>query len=89
VPAGGVVVAAEGVADEDGVVARGVEGAVGFVAEGEGGEGLTAAESKGFEMDEIARGHEADLAGRKVARRRVRGGSGGQGVDLVSHRAGE
>ena len=89
VPAGGVVVAAEGVADEDGVVARGVEGAVGFVAEGEGGEGLTAAERKGFGMNEIARGHEADLAGRKVARRRVRGGSGGQGVDLVSHRAAE
>jgi hypothetical protein len=40
-------------------------------------------------MDEITRRHEADLAGRKVARRCVRGGGGGQGVDLVNHRAAE
>jgi hypothetical protein len=67
-----VVVAAEGVADEHGVVARGVERAVGLVAKREAGEDLAAAERERFPVDEIARSNEADVAGREVARRDLR-----------------
>ena len=71
VEAGAVVVAAEGVADEDGVVAGGVEAAVGFVAEGETGEDAAVVAAEGLGGPVVARGHEADFA-------RFGGGGGGR-----------
>jgi len=58
-----VVVAAERMADEDGVVARGVEPAVGFVAQGKTGEHLAALKGEGRGTDEVMRLNQADLAG--------------------------
>ena len=78
------MVAAEGVADEDGVVAGGVEGAVGLVAEGETGELLAVFEGERARVNEVLGRDEADVVGREVARggrKRRRGVSGG----LVGH----
>ena len=63
VPTSAVVIAAESMANEDGVVAGGVQRAVGFVAELETGNALAAAEGERMRVDEIARRYEADLAG--------------------------
>ena len=86
VPTGAVVIAAESMANEDGVVAGGVQRAVGFVAELEAGNALAAAEGERLRVDEISGRYEADLAGREVPRRGFRAGCGWQRVDVVSHR---
>lgn len=78
VEAGAVVVAAEGVADEDGVVAGGVEAAVGFVAKGKTGEDAAIVAGEGFGGPVVARGHEADFA-------RFGGGGGGRILGGVVH----
>jgi len=62
VDAGAVVVAREGVADEDGVGAGGVQATVGFVAEGEAGEGGAVVAGEGLGSGEVAGLDEADLA---------------------------
>lgn len=49
-----MVIAAEGMANEDGVVAGGVQRTVGFVAELETGNALAAAEGERLRVDEIA-----------------------------------
>ncbi len=73
VDAGAVVVAGEGVADEDGVVGGGVEAAVGLVAQGETREHVAVVAGEGLGAGEIARLDEADLAG-------FGGGGGGKVV---------
>ena len=64
---GAVVVAAERMADEDGVVARGVELTVRLVAQGEAGEHLAALEGERLRADKVPRRDEAGLAGREGA----------------------
>src|ERR1700685_2362514 len=59
------MVAAERVADEDGIVARGAERAVGFIAQREAGEHLAALEGQRLGVTEVPRHDETDLAGRE------------------------
>ncbi len=77
VAAGTMVVAAERVADEHGVVAGGVEPAVSLVAQREAGECLPALEGERLRADEITRHDEPDLA------RSGRGGGGRAGLGGV------
>ena len=65
VHAGAMVVAAQRVADEDRVVARGVERAVGLVPQREAGQRLAAFKSERLRVDEVPRLDEADLANRR------------------------
>src|SRR5882762_10922095 len=60
VPAGAVVIAAQCVTNEDGVVARGVERPVGFVAQREAGEFLSVFKSKRPRMNEVPGHDETD-----------------------------
>ena len=76
------MIAAEGVADEDGVVAGGVERAVGFVAEGETDEFLAVLKREGARAHEILGRDESDVVGREVGRR---GRGGGGGLGFVGH----
>ena len=78
VPTRGVVVAAQGVADQNGVIAGGVERTVGFVAEGEPSELLAVFKREGVGVDEILGHNKSDLVGREV-RRRGRGPGRGRG----------
>ena len=82
VPTGGVVVAGEGVADEDGVVAGGVKGAVGLVAEGEAVELLAVFEGEGTGENVVLGRDEADVVRRQVTRG---GRGGGRGLGFVGH----
>ena len=58
-----MMVATEGVADDDCVVPRGIEMAVRLIAQGETRQHLAALEGERPGMDEIVRLDEADLAG--------------------------
>ena len=71
------MIAAQCVADENGVVARGVELAIGFVTQRETGQHLAALESERLGVDEIARHDDAHAAGEGSA-----GGSRGGIIDI-------
>ena len=74
-PAGAVVVAAQGVADEDRVVAGRVQGAVGLVAQREALDRLAALEGERLRVGVVARPDNADVVLGQVPgtlRRRVR-----------------
>src|SRR3990172_100691 len=61
--AGAVMVAAEGVADDDGVVTRGVQTAISLEAQRESRQDLAALAGEGLRADEVARLDESNLAG--------------------------
>ena len=82
VPARAMMIAAQGVADQDRVIPCDVEGPVGFIPQGEAGQDLPVLERKRMVVGEIPRLHETHLAGRQMARRGVRCGLF---LDIVRH----
>ena len=76
------MVAAQGMADKNGIVPRRIEGPIRLVAQRETRERLAVLEGKGVGADEVPRLHNADIAGREMSRR---GGIGRRSLDIVGH----